>query len=289
MASLRKKVKENADGTFFVDSTCIDCGSCRWIAPDIFAAADGHSYVIRQPALREEELKNALRALHSCPTASIGAMQNAGSADASELFPNRIEDNVYHCGYHSKKSFGAASYIIIREEGNVMIDSPRFVKSLMKRIEEMGGLKYLFLTHKDDVADHKKFAKRLNAKRIIHNDDAEGELREVEMIIEGYDPVELDNDLTIIPVPGHTRGSICLLFFFLLAKIDADKAALNTVIAPMISLWLGSTLNGETLEPQFIWGAALIITGLVIYQYGHIGWDRAGGSRISGRSDKEVV
>ena len=62
-----------------------------------------------------------------------------------------------------------------------------------------------------------------------------------------------------------------MLFFYLLARIDADKAALNTIIAPLLALWLGSTLNNEELSPQFLQGAGLVITGIVIYQYGFIG------------------
>lgn len=37
---------------------------------------------------------------------------------------------VYHCGWHSEKSFGAASYIITRSSeagGNIMVDCPRWV------------------------------------------------------------------------------------------------------------------------------------------------------------------
>ncbi len=33
--------------------------------------------------------------------------------------------NVYHCGYHSEKSFAACSYLITRPGGNVMVDTPR--------------------------------------------------------------------------------------------------------------------------------------------------------------------
>lgn len=32
----------------------------------------------------------------------------------------------------------------------------------------MGGAKYIFLTHRDDVAEHAKWAKALSAERILH-------------------------------------------------------------------------------------------------------------------------
>lgn len=63
---------------------------------------------------------------------------------------------VYHLGYHSVQSYGATPYFIKRKDGNIMIDSPRFNSHLADTIEEEGGLKYIILTHKDDVADHKK-------------------------------------------------------------------------------------------------------------------------------------
>jgi hypothetical protein len=65
-----------------------------------------------------------------------------------------------HLGYHSSASYGATPYFIRRyEEGipaNIMIDSPRFNSNLAKRIEQEGGLRYIILTHRDDVADCEK-------------------------------------------------------------------------------------------------------------------------------------
>ncbi|KAJ0599151.1 putative ribonuclease Z/Hydroxyacylglutathione hydrolase [Helianthus annuus] len=59
---------------------------------------------------------------------------------------------VYHCGYHSDKSYGAASYLLVHPEGNILIDSPRYTERLASNIEKMGGARYMFLTHRyDDV------------------------------------------------------------------------------------------------------------------------------------------
>lgn len=43
--------------------------------------------------------------------------------------------NVYHCGFSSKDSFGSTSYLIVREGGNVMVDSPRFDRRLLEQIQ----------------------------------------------------------------------------------------------------------------------------------------------------------
>jgi ferredoxin len=73
MANLKKRVPENVPGDFFVDSTCIDCDACRQIAPATFAEAAETSFVRTQPVTPGER-RQALHALLSCPTGSIGCL-----------------------------------------------------------------------------------------------------------------------------------------------------------------------------------------------------------------------
>ncbi len=42
------------------------------------------------------------------------------------------------------------------------------MKWCMVHVQAMGGVKYIFLTHRDDVAEHAKWAKALGAERIMH-------------------------------------------------------------------------------------------------------------------------
>lgn len=212
MAQINKRLSENVDGAFFVDDTCIDCDTCRWMAPEVFRESNGYSVVYHQPE-NIEERKKALQALVSCPTASIGCTEKEDLInEVINLFPILIEENVFHCGFHSEQSYGASSYFIQRDEGNMLVDSPRFAKLLINKLEQMEGIKYLYLTHKDDVADHEKFRKHFNCKRIIHEDDITADTKEVEIKISGQDNFKLENDLLIIPVPGHTKGHTVLLY-----------------------------------------------------------------------------
>lgn len=70
----------------------------------------------------------------------------------------------------------------------------------------------MFLTHQDDVADHDKFAAEFGCRRVIHADDVKPGTAMVEQKITGREPVELDHELIAIPTPGHTKGSMCLLY-----------------------------------------------------------------------------
>lgn len=209
MANTKRAYPENVPGDIFVDDTCIDCDLCRQIAPSVFAEHSDHSIVHHQPGTGEETHRAAM-ALVACPTGSIGSRGKVDTRAAAASYPELIDDNVYFCGFASPDSYGAASYLIQRPEGNILIDSPRFAGTLVQRFQEMGGIALMFMTHRDDVADHAKFHARFDCRRILHRSDAGG--IEAEQLLEGTNPVAIDKDLLAIPVPGHTRGHVVLLY-----------------------------------------------------------------------------
>jgi glyoxylase-like metal-dependent hydrolase (beta-lactamase superfamily II)/ferredoxin len=213
MANPALRLPENIPGDFFVDSTCIDCDACRQIAPETFSDSGDASIVYHQPTTKAET-KRALMALVACPTASIGTVEHHDARIGIDAFPSPIAENVYFCGFTAESSFGAWSYLIVRPEsdgGNVLIDSPRFATQLAARIEAMGGVSTMLLTHRDDVADHHRFAGRFECQRVMHADDGAGKLG-IERVLRGPDSLALDPDLLAIPVPGHTRGHVVFLY-----------------------------------------------------------------------------
>jgi glyoxylase-like metal-dependent hydrolase (beta-lactamase superfamily II)/ferredoxin len=213
MAQIQQRLPQNAAGDFFVDASCIDCDACRQIAPQTFHDHGGQSSVERQPA-GPRELQRALMALVACPTASIGTTSHRSASAGVAAFPDRIVDDVFFCGFTSESTFGGWSYLVVRPPeagGNVLVDSPRFSSPLVKRIEELGGVALMFLSHRDDIGDHARFAAHFHCPRIMHSDDGAASLG-IERIIAGEESVALDADLFLIPTPGHTRGHQVLLY-----------------------------------------------------------------------------
>lgn len=210
MADRKKIVPGNVAGDFFVDTTCINCDNCRQIAPAIFGTFDDYAGVKRQPETGAE-VRQALQALICCPTGSIGFTEKHDVKSAIYDFPLPVADDVYYCGFNSAKSAGGKSYCIIRQDGNILTDAPKFHARLVQFFKEKGGLKYIFLTHRDDVADAHRYATEFGALRIIHREDEEAQPG-AEMILEGNDVVRLTDDLTVIPTPGHTEGH-CMLHY----------------------------------------------------------------------------
>lgn len=213
MASERLRLPENQPGPFFVDQTCIDCDICRQLAPDVFQRSDqqGCSFVARQPATEEDRRLTRL-AVIACPASSIGTSDKQGLTEAAHAFPIPIDQDVSFCGYASADSYGASSYFIQRAAGNVLVDSPRAAGPLVRRLEGLGGVAVMFLSHRDDVADHVAFARTFGCRRVLHAADATADTRDVELLWPGDEPLPLASDLLLIPVPGHTKGSAALLY-----------------------------------------------------------------------------
>lgn len=210
MANPGRRVSENVAGDFFVDSTCIDCDACRQIAPSVFGEAAETSYVRQQPTTPAER-RDALHALLACPTGSIGCLGEDDPKSVMADFPLTIEEPVYYCGFNSPKSYGGNSYFVHHPEGNWLIDSPKFLRPLVRRLEELGGIESIFLTHRDDVADAARFAKHFGARRIIDRRELDAQPG-AEMVLEGDEPTQLGGDFLAIPTPGHSEGHCCLLF-----------------------------------------------------------------------------
>jgi glyoxylase-like metal-dependent hydrolase (beta-lactamase superfamily II)/ferredoxin len=213
MARPSLRLDGNVPGAFYVDSSCIDCGTCWQWDPDHFAQAGTTARVRRQPS-GDEAIRRALLALQACPVAAIGAPADLLPMTPADGFPALLTHHpagdVHYCGWASRKSFGASSYLILRPGGNVLIDSPRFSVPLARRIEAMGGLAAIVLTHRDDVADHGRWAEHFGCPRWIHQADADA-APDAEHHVEGEQDLVLDRDLRLIPTPGHTAGSMVVL------------------------------------------------------------------------------
>lgn len=212
MADPTKRLDSNAPGNFYVDATCINCDTCRQLAPSSFEEIGDYSAVSCQPA-DEHQTHQAYQALLACPVGSIGAEHQDKSQlhRAMESFPLHLAEGVSYCGFNSEKSFGANSFFIEHPDGNWLIDSPRYIKHLVEAFERRGGIAKIFLTHEDDVADADKYAAHFGAKRVIHREDAAA-VPGAEWVVDGEETIQVGSQFHFVPVPGHTAGSMALLY-----------------------------------------------------------------------------
>lgn len=256
MAESLKRNPDSAPGDWYIDTRCIDCGASRDVAPGLIVERNGLSVFARQP-VSEEEQTAAWRATLLCQTASIRREQ--AQAPPENLFPQELVSGVFRCGYNARSSFGAHSYLVIRPEGNLLIDSPRFVPRLLKRFDECGGISNILLSHRDDVADAGRYANRYSSRVWIHAEDA-GAITYATDLIRGEAPLIIRDGLVASPLPGHTQGSVAYLldetYLF-----TGDSLAWNPdrqrLIAYRDACWYSWDVQKESLrrllDHQFEW------------------------------------
>jgi glyoxylase-like metal-dependent hydrolase (beta-lactamase superfamily II) len=198
---------EGAEGDWFIDRRCIDCAASRHVAPGLIVRRGDYSVFERQPST-PGEVHQAWLAAELCPTRSIRTESRL--RPPAGVYPHALADGVYLCGHNDRSSFGAHSYLVTRPSGNLLFDAPKFTRKLVAPFEDMGGISKILLSHRDDIADAEKWAKRFGADTCIHRDDRSA-APFASIILDGRSPDEttdLGMGITAIPVPGHTKGSV---------------------------------------------------------------------------------
>lgn len=195
----------NAPGLWYVDTRCIRCDAARNWAPEQIGMDEiGRSIIRRQPA--DAAAVAALwRAAAACPTKSIG--HRDFPQEPAGVFPYELAAGVYALGHNAPASFAAHSFLAVRPEGNLLIDSPRFSCPLAERIDALGGVAHILLTHRDDVADYARWAERYGARIWIGAADADAAPLATD-VTGPEDIVVIAPGVVSRPAPGHTAGHV---------------------------------------------------------------------------------
>ncbi|KAI0567447.1 Metallo-beta-lactamase [Gracilaria domingensis] len=246
-AAYRSRRSENIDGNIYVDSSCIDCDICRWVAPDTFTRSNSQSAVYSQPQSRQEKFR-ALQAMASCPTGSIRTEKPEPlTKEVLKSFPTPGTDKngdevqgVYFNGYASEFTFGASSWLVMTSDAAVIFDCPRFSEKLAKNIERVVGDRtlYLALSHRDDVHGHVQWANRLRCLRIIHSAECNRSqmTHQCEIKLRDSDfPYAIADGITLLHTPGHSRGSICLYHKHTKSLFSGDHVAFSNKVGRLVA------------------------------------------------------
>jgi glyoxylase-like metal-dependent hydrolase (beta-lactamase superfamily II) len=105
-------------------------------------------------------------------------------------------------------SFGGISYLVKGEHQNFLVDVPEYIGENISFIEHTGPPEFVFLTHRDDVADAEMFREKFGARLIIH----ESERYAVNNPDVTFRETHKLDDAIIIHTPGHSPGSSSLYY-----------------------------------------------------------------------------
>jgi glyoxylase-like metal-dependent hydrolase (beta-lactamase superfamily II) len=312
-------------GHVHVTRRCCGAANCRNFAPEIFGevATDGanggprrlavlaDSYeegaftgVIRQPRTRDEYL--AVRAAAAgCGFGAIRLRKPATPLSADEKgspwkqWPQKLEEDVWVIGQPSTRNHGALAYFIARPDGGVLIDLPKPSEELFRWLEAHGGVRWIFLTHRDHVQHHAEYAARFpGCRRVIGRADVnerQSSFAEAtstvevklanELVPRTLDgaPIPLealaDTELAVLPQPGHTPGSLCMLYrgrFLFTGDHLAYSRRFGHITAHRLQCWEDWERQTKSVSHLAAWAEA----GALRFQWllpGHGEWIRLDG------------
>ncbi|EKU21733.1 beta-lactamase domain protein, partial [Nannochloropsis gaditana CCMP526] len=233
-------------GSVAILDSCTGCTTCRVLAPDIFLEARRTSRdptifteVAGRPLRSMEEAEQVREAVMACPVHAVKWVKRPKALKArplTEVYPKLLDENVYVGGPPSKKLFGGASYLIVGQGNkrgrNILVDTPDPEEALVDRVRALGGLDYIIFTHIDHVSLHRAWKEAFpNVQRVMHADDFNDDTQDFEIKLQGGKTARTadggihdaapplvcslpgwEDELELIHGPGHTPGSIYVLY-----------------------------------------------------------------------------
>lgn len=92
------------------------------------------------------------------------------------------------------------------------------------------------------------------------------------LMIDGVSPVDLPEralySIIYLGIIGSVLGFT--LFYYVLRHMEANGVVLITLITPILALLLGNTVNNEQVGINVLAGSLMVLSGLVMHQWGGI-------------------
>ncbi len=108
----------------------------------------------------------------------------------------------------NRETLGGTAYFIQQPEGNILVDCPAWTEAIATTLQTHGGVRWLFLTHRDAIAQVKAIQRDTSCEVIIQEQEA--------YLLPRLEVTPFQQDWAIAPrvtaiwTPGHTPGSSCL-------------------------------------------------------------------------------
>ncbi|TVR12078.1 MAG: MBL fold metallo-hydrolase [Phormidium sp. GEM2.Bin31] len=110
----------------------------------------------------------------------------------------------------NRETLGGTAYLIVEKDGNVLIDTPPSTPETQDFLERQGGVRSLFITHRDSIGKATQFQQGSGCQLIIQEQEAYL-LPEAE-VTSFQQEIQISPQIQGIWTPGHTPGSACLYY-----------------------------------------------------------------------------
>jgi hypothetical protein len=149
------------------------------------------------------------------------------------------------------------AFLLQRERGNLLVYRSQMLERDAEEIIALGGISRQYLNHRHEASSACDWvAKTFDAPLYVHESEAPS-VSEICNVAETFsERHHLDDDLEIIPIPGHTSGATAFLW-------DAGEHrclfAGDTIYFPW-GKWVAAVLDGVSDRERYIASMELIRT-----------------------------
>ncbi|MGD1909303.1 MAG: MBL fold metallo-hydrolase [Rivularia sp. (in: cyanobacteria)] len=110
----------------------------------------------------------------------------------------------------NRDTLGGTAYLILRNEGNILIDCPAWDKNNQDFLESNGGVRWLFISHRGAIGKSAEIQKIFGCEILIQEQEAY--LLPESRVTAFTDKFTIDSALQLIWTPGHSPGSSCFYY-----------------------------------------------------------------------------
>ncbi|MEM9137643.1 MAG: MBL fold metallo-hydrolase, partial [Cyanobacteria bacterium P01_F01_bin.42] len=122
--------------------------------------------------------------------------------------PQLVLDSIYAFP-PNRYTLGGTAYLIVKNQGNILIDCPKWDESTAAFIHHLGGISHLILTHRGGLSEQfSKIQSALGCTAIVQEQEAYRVARETPMETFHAEKTWPNGD-RLIWTPGHSPGSSC--------------------------------------------------------------------------------
>ncbi len=110
----------------------------------------------------------------------------------------------------NRQTLGGTAYLIVEKDGNVLVDTPPATPETQEFLSRQGGVRSLFITHRDSIGNATELQQTSGCQVIIQEQEAY--LLPEAQVTPFQQEIQLSADIQGIWTPGHTPGSACLYY-----------------------------------------------------------------------------
>ena len=123
--------------------------------------------------------------------------------------PQAALDTVYAFS-PNRDTLGATAYLIVENRANILIDCPAIDELNLKFLQQQGGVRWLFLTHRGAIGKAEKIQQETGCEIVIQEQEA---YLLPELAVKNFsDEFVFSPSCQAIWTPGHSPGSSCLYY-----------------------------------------------------------------------------